>query len=116
MLIIAYANHVQMLHTLIELRSTKHSPGSEAVKNKQYALYLVQDGTLLPLDDEAQLLPNMSIVMSLEITLSGFTHFDWDNNNSKFLAAKCIRCDNLLEDMCGLIGRKGLPSPASWKW
>jgi hypothetical protein len=105
-----------MLHAFIRYQHKEHLPGSEAVKNKQYALHIVQNGTLLPLDDKAQLLPNMSIVMSLEITISAFTHFIWADDDPSFLAAKCIRCKCLLEDMSGLIESKGLPSPASWKW
>lgn len=63
-----------------------------------------------------ELLPEMSVVMSLEITLSAFTHFVWDDDDSSFLAAKCVRCEYSLRDMSGLIGSKGLPSPASWEW
>jgi hypothetical protein len=100
----------------MEARFKGEHPGSEAVKNKQYALHIVQDGKHLPLVPKAQLLPNMSIVMSLEITLSAFTHFIWDDDDSSFLAANCVRCKCSLGDMSGVIGIKGLPSPATWKW
>jgi hypothetical protein len=111
-----YANHVQVLHALIEAQFKGEYPGSEAVKNKHYALHIVQDGTLLPLVPKTQLLPDILIVMSLEITLSAFTHFVWDADDSSFLAANCIRCKCSLEDMSSVIGIKGLPSPATWKW